>query len=101
MRYRVITATPASKRLVATVAYRLLKVRTQGQNADVEVEVDDSLRDIGAFKIAHAVEKLTHSQRAEIVAGTLSPPTCGIEPCEEQCWVLCQHFIERCIDRSH
>ena len=57
-----------SKQVAAAVAYSLLKIRTQGQNADVEVEVDDSVRDIGALKIAHAIEELAHSQRAENMA---------------------------------
>ena len=68
MRQRVITATPASKRLAAAMAYRLLKVRAQGQNADVEAEVDDSVGDIGALKKAHAIEELANSQRAANVA---------------------------------
>ncbi len=57
--------------MAAAVAYSLLKIRTQGQNADVEVEVDDSVRDIGALKVAHAIEELAHSQRAENVAETI------------------------------
>ncbi len=53
-----------SKQLAAAVAYSLLKIRAQGQNADVEVEVDDSVGDFGALKIAHAIEELAHPQRA-------------------------------------
>ena len=104
MRHRVITATPASKRLAAAVAYRLLKVRTQGQNADVEVEVEDSVGDIGALKIAHAIEELANSQSTANVAGdhkVRQTTTVASNSAKSKRLVLCQHSIERCIDRSH
>ena len=86
--------------MAAAVAYRLLKVRTQGQNADVEVEVDDSVGDIGALKIAHAIEELANSQRAANVQRQQSP-TVASKRAQNKRLVLCQHFMERCIDRSH
>ncbi len=100
MRYRVITATPASKRLAAAAAYRLLKVRTQRQNADVEVEADDSVGDIGALKKAHAIEELANSQRAAYVTRP-QDPTVASKRAKNNRLVLCQQFMIRCIDRSH
>jgi hypothetical protein len=44
------------------VAYRLLIIRTQRQNTDVEVKLDEAIGDIGASENAHPIEELAHSQ---------------------------------------
>jgi hypothetical protein len=55
------------------VAYRLLIIRTQGQNTDVEVKLDEAIGDIGALEIAHPIEELAHSQSAVNMVATKGP----------------------------
>ena len=54
----------------AKLTYRLLKFRTQCQDTDVEVEVDNAIGDIGTLEITHSIEELAHSQSTVNMAAT-------------------------------
>jgi len=56
--------------VTAAVAYRLLKFRTQCQDTDVEVKIDNAIGDIGTLEITHSIEELAHSQSTVNMAAT-------------------------------
>ena len=66
-------ATVDCHRETAAGAHRLLILRTQRQNSDVEVELDEAIGDIGALESAHPVEELAHSQSTVNMVATKVP----------------------------
>ena len=79
------------------VAYRLLIIRTQCQNSEVEVKLDEDIGDIGALEHAHPIEELAHSKST--VNKVATKGDCGTELGKSKRSV--QSAPERCINRSH
>ena len=90
-------ATVDCHRETAAGAHRLLILRTQRQNSDVEVELDEAIGDVGVLESAHPIEELAHSQST--VNKVATKGDCGTERGKSTCSV--PSAPERCINRSH